>query len=429
MIKSSKILYGICIILFFLFIRISDSLADNLTDEAAQLFDQWRSAVFQVRVIDLSTQEKSSTGSGFFIDPKGYAVTNYHVVSSYVNKPSNHKIEIINHAGDIQDLSLVYFDIVHDLAILTTKKASPLTLLLNQSDLSHGEKIFSMGNPHDLGMTIIEGTFNGLMKQSLDRRILFSGSLNPGMSGGPTLNHEGKIIGINVSTMNNDVSFLVPVEYLNALVAKIEQEPVLPNTNWDQLIENQLIENQDHFINTYLKQEWQTSKLGDAIIPGEISPYVKCWGGSKNRDEDLMIKAMTNCSTEDYIYVNDYFYTSYLDYRFSWHESKNLHFLRLYAHLQDDFPKINYLNNASKTDVERFKCQTDFVTMDNRVFKTALCSRRYKRFKKLYDVSLDFMSVDEYDRSLMGGLILEGVTKTKSQEFIKYFMEKIQWKN
>ena len=55
-----------------------------------------------------------------------------------------------------------------------------------------------MGNPHDLGMTIIEGTYNGLIQTSRFQKILFSGSLNSGMSGGPAMDDKGRVIGVGV---------------------------------------------------------------------------------------------------------------------------------------------------------------------------------------------------------------------------------------
>ena len=55
-----------------------------------------------------------------------------------------------------------------------------------------------MGNPHDLGMSIVEGTYNGLLEKSLYRKIHFSGALNGGMSGGPALSRSsGKLVGLN----------------------------------------------------------------------------------------------------------------------------------------------------------------------------------------------------------------------------------------
>lgn len=403
--------------------------AEPAKDEAARLFDQSKKAVFQVRVIDLSNNEKSSTGSGFFIDKNGYAVTNFHVVSSYVNKPNEHKIEIVDSSGEVSALSLISFDIIHDLAILVSAKKPEGVLVLGNSNLQKGEKIFSMGNPYDLGMTIIEGTFNGLMEQSIERKILFSSSLNPGMSGGPAFNHLGEIVGVNVSTMGNDVSFLVPVEYLKVLIEKASAQTVSASTDkWDQLIENQMIENQKNYIDVYLAHGWKSSEIGDYMIPGQITPYVRCWGQSKDDQDRLVFKSSTRCSSDEYISINDDFYSAVVDYWFYWHRSKDLNSLRLYAHLQKDVEGLRDMENAGKEDVEKFNCETNFVRIDGRTFKSSICARQYKRFRNLYDMSLFVVSVDEYHTSLLGGVTLQGVTKDKGMQFLEHWMKEIKWK-
>ena len=76
--------------------------------------------------------------------------------------------------------------------------------------MSQGERIYSLGNPLDIGFAVIEGTYNGLVERSFYPTIFFAGSLNPGVSGGPTLDQQGRVIGINVAARRDgeQVSFL-----------------------------------------------------------------------------------------------------------------------------------------------------------------------------------------------------------------------------
>ena len=78
--------------------------------------------------------------------------------------------------------------------------------------LAQGERIYSLGNPLDVGFAVIEGTYNGLVERSFYPTIFFAGSLNPGVSGGPTLDGQGAVIGVNVAARRDgeQVSFLVP---------------------------------------------------------------------------------------------------------------------------------------------------------------------------------------------------------------------------
>ena len=49
--------------------------------------------------------------------------------------------------------------------------------------LARGERIYSLGNPLDIGFAVTEGTYNGLVQRSFYPRIFFGGALNPGMGG------------------------------------------------------------------------------------------------------------------------------------------------------------------------------------------------------------------------------------------------------
>ena len=88
-----------------------------------------------------------------------------------------------------------------------------------------------MGNPLDLGFTIIEGTYNGLVDRTYNDRVHFSGALNPGMSGGPTVSAEGQVVGVNVATRRGGqlLSFLVPARYAAALLQRVREQKSPPD--------------------------------------------------------------------------------------------------------------------------------------------------------------------------------------------------------
>ena len=206
---------------------------------ATSLFSELKQTVFQIRVIDIASGDKFTIGSGFQISEQGHIATNFHVVSPYVHDPDKYRLEFVRttqskHATSeeiIQPAQLLTFDVIHDLALLTinnTDNSQHDFLALSDQPLNKGDRIYSMGNPHDLGMTIIEGNYNGLLQASRYQKILFSGSLNPGMSGGPAINTQGKVIGINVSTQGSEISYLVPVSYLQALIKETDTLAISP---------------------------------------------------------------------------------------------------------------------------------------------------------------------------------------------------------
>ena len=90
-------------------------------------------------------------------------------------------------------LQLLAFDVIHDLALLRPVDPAPLAgrgaVALRPQDepLARGARIFSMGNPLDVGFAVAEGNYNGPVERSFLETLFFGGSLSAGMSGGPAL--------------------------------------------------------------------------------------------------------------------------------------------------------------------------------------------------------------------------------------------------
>jgi len=401
--------------------------AGALTDEGALLFEQSRKSVFQIRVIDQATDEKSTTGSGFYISPAGHMVTNYHVVADYVMKPAQYQIKSLNEDGSFGTLKLICFDVVHDLAILLDERGADSYLKLGHSQLAKGERIFSMGNPYDLGMSIIEGTFNGLMEKAMYRKVLFSASLNPGMSGGPALNRQGEVVGVNVSTMGNDVSFLVPVEFLQDLYREAAGQTGVPQGNLEEMIEQQVLAQQNRFIDHLLSSSWDHVGMGDILIPGEIAAPIKCWSKTDDKDKELVVKVRTMCSSEDTIYINEQMNTADYSYWFLQHINRGMNAFRFYNSIVEDYAGAFSFRNEEDEFFTKFQCRDDFVEIAGRHWKAALCVRQYKRFRKLFDLNFILSTVDEFDRGLMGAFAVKGVSREAGQNLIRKFMEEIRW--
>ena len=397
------------------------------TDEAETMFAKCRNFVYQVRVIDTATGEKASIGSAFLFAKNGYIATNYHVIASAVRFPKRYHIEYLKADNSIGLLKIIDADIIHDIAIVKTDDPLQGNLELGESlSLSQGTKVFSLGNPHDLGTTIVEGLYNGLMKDSLYKKILFSGSINPGMSGGPSLSHDGKVIGINVSTMGNQLSFLVPVEFLKDLFERLQKRGLQAITDWDTHIETQLLKNQGDIIDTMLTLPWESSSIGEAIVPSEITKAYKCWADSEDYKDELYKKSWLQCYCQDSVYIDSDFYTGMITYDYTWLESKNLNTVRFYNVYEYFFIGTPF-GNASKHDVDKFSCTSDFVSIDKTDWKIALCARNYKRFPQLYDFHAKIASVSKKNKGLVIHLSLLGTTKDKALSFIKKFIDEIRW--
>ncbi|WP_237067040.1 S1C family serine protease [Microbulbifer guangxiensis] len=402
-----------------------------------QLYSDYRGALYQIRLIEKSSNSKAGLGSGFQISADGLVATNYHVVADAVSEPEKYRLEYLSVDGVEGSLSLLDIDVINDLAILRMDKPGNQYLILAEETPRKGETIFALGNPLDLGMTLIPGTYNGIASGSFYDRIHFAGSINPGMSGGPVINSAGNVVGINVATAGNQVSFLVPVEKL----AKLRQHLGIEGKakNLQQVTHEQLLQNQQEIIDQVLKAEWKLRPLGDAEVVGEIVPAIQCWGNTQEGDDNPVTRIDKGCTGQDVVYLSETFNTGRIEYEFFWLEAEeDLLPARFYNYYEDQMSRFAPGNDAGEDDVTEFKCRQAFTEQPRTagengekstpiVARTSYCVRRYKEFPDLYDVFYLSLSVDKEDRALVSHFTLSGFTKESAAAFSEKFTSEIQW--
>ncbi|WP_240913967.1 S1C family serine protease [Microbulbifer sp. SH-1] len=420
-----------------------------------QLYSDYRGSLYQIRLIEKSSNSKAGLGSGFQISADGLIVTNYHVVSEAVHDPERYILRYLSVDGKKGDLELLDVDVINDLAILRQKgEPGPDSLRLAQNPPSRGETIVSMGNPLDLGMTIVPGTYNGIATGSFYDRIHFSGSINPGMSGGPVVNRNGEVVGINVATAGNQISFLVPVDKLVALLADFRKEMTAGNgpIALQPVINRQLHNNQQRIIDQILNADWQLRPLGDALVVGEIVPAIQCWGNSTDDEDEPIQQVAKGCTGQDVVYLSETFDTGRVEYEFFWLESDDtLASSRFYSAYEDEMSGFYPGNSAGEDDVTEFNCKQQFTTHPRNgadqstddssaqkpprangntkpaIARTSFCVRRYKEFPDLYDVFYVSLTVDQANRALVSHFTLSGFTKESANAFTDKFVSEIQW--
>jgi len=423
--------FSFLLILFFLLLSTghAQTSQQNKTYEAQQLIDVSKNSILQIRVIENTTNKKSSIGSGFYISSNGLIATNYHVVASVVQAPDSYHLEYLDYEGNSGSIELVDVDVVHDLAIVTTKNKSeskkPLDLA--EIDAQQGEKLFAFGNPHDLGLTVVEGTNNGLLEKARNEKIHYTGSLNAGMSGGPTVNGNGEVVGINVSTAGNQISFLVPVKFLSELKNKAENEIQNPDKNFHERIEKQLFDDQQEFFSNLLKGTWPKEKIGELYLPAEINNQIKCWGNANNDEDRLIDKSVINCSTEDRIFISREFSTGQVHYSYSNVVNRDLTTIRFYEMYQAGLTPRRPRNSVSEEDVTNFKCHSDFLLIIDRSWRAHSCVRRYKKYPSLFDLVFDLTMIGEDSRGIGVVLLVSGIDQDMSQKLIARFVQEMTW--
>jgi len=415
---------------FFSLVFIILSSSSYATEQAEQLFNQLKPSLYQIKLIDKASGEKSSIGSGFQISNDGIIATNYHVISSYALHPNKYRIEYLDSQGKKGSLTLQSVDVINDLALVRRDVEQEMQFFqLSQTTPHKGEKLFSLGNPHDLGMIVVPGTYNGLKKESFNDRIHFTGSINSGMSGGPVVNKDAEVVGVNVATSGNSIGFLVPHDKLVALYQMFVETP--PDSIEQQMTE-QLMASQNKLITAILNSPWQAKQLGEkGIIPIIDVPFIRCWGDSNaDKADALILTAVANCSLDENTYISSRFFTGSMEIEFRTMQAKDIGANKFYHLYQQQIARAGAGNRADKENVTEFQCHNDLVMPDNQAInnKTIFCTRAYKKFPDLFDVLYLSASVDKDNQAIVSHFTIAGISQPNALAFTRQFMEAVSWK-
>ncbi len=183
-----------------------------------------------------SQQRFTGSGSGVVILKEGFIITNYHVVKGAK------KIQVSfdkQYDADEYPAEMVSFVEQEDLALLKINRTLdfPTIPLGTSSDLMPGETVVAIGNPYGQTYTVSTGIVSGLHRNvqipteglAFDDLIQTDASINFGNSGGPLLNINGELIGINsaINAQAQNIGFAIPVDRVKSV---LEEQLLSPNT-------------------------------------------------------------------------------------------------------------------------------------------------------------------------------------------------------
>ena len=166
-------------------------------------------------------EEKASIGTGVILTEDGYVVTNAHVIAGGLSA------WVALDTGEVLDAELVGFDSNEDLALLklVDGQGLPAARLGDSDACVVGDQVYAIGNP--LGVELRGTLTNGLIS-AIDRQVTMEGrvmtmlqttaALNNGNSGGPLINDQGQVIGINTMKMSGGKTATATVEGLGFAV-------------------------------------------------------------------------------------------------------------------------------------------------------------------------------------------------------------------
>src|SRR5216117_2591866 len=195
------------------------------TEEKPERFREFFGEEFYERFFRRRPREEArASGSGVMVDPRGYVLTNNHVIENAQD------ITVRLSDGRKFTAKLVGRDPKTDLAVLKVEAPSPLPAAeLGDSDhLRVGQWAIAIGNPFGLDRTVTVGIISATARNRVDvatyeNFIQTDASINPGNSGGPLLNLDGKVIGINTAIVaaGQGIGFSIPINQAREVMRQL----------------------------------------------------------------------------------------------------------------------------------------------------------------------------------------------------------------
>lgn len=398
---------------------------------ARKVYEQARSQLLQIRTLLKGRASQTSVGSGFVVTKEGHIITNFHVVSEAALEPAQHDLVYVTADGREARLDILMLDVPHDLALLKpapdTAKDAPkgfdaLPFRPARQPLAQGERMYSLGNPLDVGFAVIEGNYNGLVERSFYPQIFFSGSLSAGMSGGPALDQEGRVIGINVARRvdGEQVSFLVPAEYAITLLERGRNAPPMKGAAHAEMT-RQLLEHQELLTKRFMQQGWKSATHTRYKVPVPPDRFMRCWGATHPSTTGGLDFEESQCVMDTRIFVGRYT-TGAISVRHESYDGGKLGTLRFYNRHSASFQNEDF-TRLGGVHMTKPQCRERFVEHDGLPVRAVACMRAYKKLPQLYDVAVLVATLDQNRAGVQGRFDAHGVSFDNALKLIQHYLD------
>lgn len=203
----------LCVFIVYI-IFATPALAFNIKEKTSvAIYEKINPAIVSV---DSRLNDGLSCGTGCIIDKNGTILTSAHILEEgndiivTTSNGQDYQAKILKKLGENKDIALLKITPVYDLSTVKMGDSSKIKV---------GERVLAIGNPFGFKGTLTQGIVSRIDYEQ--NRIQTDAAINPGSSGGPLLNANGEIIGINQAIYNPDnnisnigIGFATPVNLI-----------------------------------------------------------------------------------------------------------------------------------------------------------------------------------------------------------------------
>jgi serine protease Do len=402
-------------------------IASATSETARDALRRAQPSVIQIKGFFGTNTAKAFHGTGFAVADGGVFMTNYHVVSEHVQDPARFRLEYRTVEGKTGAVTVLAVDVRHDLAIVRAADHAPAALTLQGTAPARGERTYSIGFPLDVGLTITEGVSNGRVDESFQARIHYSGAVNGGMSGGPALNANGEVIGVNVSgyMFQQLVSFLVPGEHAVALRTRALAAPGNPGPG--DLKKDILAQLRAHSAELLgaLDGPLPTQASSGYKLPDKLAPFMECGAMGDPTPDQPVRTTRISCAAKAGLYLQRDLQSGDLKYGHIILSTDKLDAWRFAKRLSG----VTGVSGERGTPrhVGPLSCSNKVVGLKGFDANVLVCVRSYRKLEGLYDFTVRVSSLNGSTHGFVSHLDMFGLEFDPGMTFIKRYVDAMEW--
>ncbi len=399
------------------------------TSEGA--YARLKPSLFTIEIHSGNREAKSSLGSGYLVSSDGLIATNYHVVASFIDDPVRNQLRAKGETGEYP-LTLVQFDLVHDIALVRAAGVSGRPLALATAPPEAGERIISFGNPEGLGMSLIEGNANGFATKGVVPRLLLSMPLNSGMSGGPILNARDQVVGTNVSVqwLSNSLSFGVPTDALRDLLTRAPLD--IAKAALQAEVNRQMAAFEKQTYEALTRAFQSGSKEPDLVIGGARSKALPaafaCWDNRQEFEREGVVKSQYGCDLQFTPATEKLGPIASVQLQIEHFASERsvwgfYGYLPFHAQSHQEVPP----RAPGDPDLGPPECASNRVKVADETWKITTCAVAFKAAPDLFDIDLVATSLTRPKEAMFLSLGFKGFRMKSALDLSKRLIENVSW--
>jgi serine protease Do len=397
--------------------------------DATSVFERFAPSVVKVEVIESGSGAPSSVGTGFFVGDS-LLLTNYHVVRSSVFEPTRYGLRLVSpDAPSSDDVRVFALDPTTDLAVLRVRGVRAVPLRLRGDPVAMGQTLYSLGHPGDLQTAVVEGVYNGPVESSVTPLVHFTGSINPGMSGGPAVTADGEVVGVNVSTAGDQLSFLVPATAAAELVALAATGE--PDEDEDLLaqVSRRLTEFQESFFRDLGDGGFPSTRIGGASMPTAPDERIDCTADQHEIEGERYALTEYRCRTEDAMLLGprgsyDLIYLEHMHM-----SSEDLSPFAFSALVTDWYQTVLQWEAPANEDATTFRCEAGNLGegLATEMLVT-FCTRRHRSHGGMYDLLVRSATVKGTSEAVVSTLRASPISHANAVSLAGRWLSAFSWR-